>query len=310
MNMVNRWQPASDEIDALRRAGEYFGRQALTAKPVLMSRLLGDLLPDEQEIRKLWDGAMLQPGTGDVPVQRDFLQKQLSAMPQSADTYETQKLLTAVGIMLGWEDVLEMTVPEQARTDVRQSAPYESAGMNRDMASSNGRTQHVREEMPSSMRSESVQEQVPPWMQKKQSQPAAAQEPMILASIASVNMEEITAGFSNKSVSGMLAVRSDGIALYKHKTAGYIGAAMAGALTMGVGMRAMMKHVNVEETPSFFLPAAEIHSISRKYLLGVYDLVLVMNNGRRFRVNCTALNSDKNQVEAAASAVEELLAKR
>lgn len=160
------------------------------------------------------------------------------------------------------------------------------------------------------MRSESVQEQVPPWMQKKQSQPAAAQEPMILASIASVNMEEITAGFSNKSVSGMLAVRSDGIALYKHKTAGYIGAAMAGALTMGVGMRAMMKHVNVEETPSFFLPAAEIHSISRKYLLGVYDLVLVMNNGRRFRVNCTALNSDKNQVEAAASAVEELLAKR
>lgn len=60
--------PSSDEIDALRRSGKYFGKHALTTEPVLVSRLLGDLLPDEREIRKLWDGAMRQSGAGG----RDF----------------------------------------------------------------------------------------------------------------------------------------------------------------------------------------------------------------------------------------------
>ena len=302
--MRNQWQPASEEIDALRRAGEYFGGQALAAEPVLLSRLLGDLLPDEREIRRLWDAARQQTGAGDALLQRASLQGLLSALPQGADEYEAQKLLTAVGVMLGWEDVPVTAAPVQTGAPARQAAPPEPVR----------RSQSVREEIPPSMRSKPVEELVPPWMQKQQPQPepqsAVEQEPTVLASIASVNMEEISKGFSNRAVSGMLVVRSDGVALYRHKTAGYIGATMAGALTMGVGMRAMMKHVNVEETPSFFLPAGEIYRISRQYMLGVYDLMLVMNNGRRFRVNCTALNSDKKQVEAAASAVEELLAKR
>lgn len=313
--MIKPWRPAPDVFDALRRAGMYFGRQTLAATPMLVSRLLGDLLPEEREIRKLWDAAIQQNAAQSILMR--FCQSEervsvthllLSFMPESTDEHTAQKLLAVLNPLMGREDTAE-TWTEPLWSDAPDPA---WSGLNTPPPTLD-ETMPGTEQTPPSMQPKPAEEMVPPWMQKPPhptTEIASENAPRVVATIISAVIEEVTAKSWKSSVSGRLEVRTDGVVLYKHKLSGHAAAVFAGAITMGIGTRAVLKHADTQETPSFFLPIAEMESVTRQYLPGVYDLLLKMQNGRRFRVNCVAMQTKKDEVEAAAEAIENLIWKR
>ena len=50
--------------------------------------------------------------------------------------------------------------------------------------------------------------------------------------------------------------------------------------------------------------------MARHYLPTIHDLMIHMRNGRRFRLSCSILEAQQDEVEAIAVAIEELQAKQ
>ena len=88
------------------------------------------------------------------------------------------------------------------------------------------------------------------------------------------------------------------------------GAAVVGVMTLGFGAKSVLRNASTAMQPSILLPVQDIHAIVRQYVPTIHDLVFHMRNGRRFRLSCSIMEAQQDEVEAIAIAIEELQAKQ
>ena len=134
-------------------------------------------------------------------------------------------------------------------------------------------------------------------------------EPVTLAELPSATIKEIT-GTNHKDIHGRVVVTTEGLMMFRRSAASSAGAAVVGVMTLGFGAKSVLRNASTAMQPSILLPLQDIHAVARHYLPTIHDLMIHMRNGRRFRLSCSILEAQQDEVEAIAVAIEELQAKQ
>ena len=134
-------------------------------------------------------------------------------------------------------------------------------------------------------------------------------EPVTLAELPSATIKEIT-GANHKDIHGRVVVTTEGLMMFRRSAASSAGAAVVGVMTLGFGAKSVLRNASTAMQPSILLPVQDIHAIVRQYVPTIHDLVFHMRNGRRFRLSCSIMEAQQDEVEAIAIAIEELQAKQ
>ena len=274
------------EAELLRRAGTYFGRERLLADHVLPGRVLGDLLPDERDARRLCNTLMERPD--------------------------------GAALLARLLDGASVTLPVGTPEDGALLAQIMAAFFGRTMAQSvptpagpAGPVQEIRRDgtVPGtpprpSAPTPAVSRSAPPV-----APPPPKGEPVTLAELPSATIKEIT-GANHKDIHGRVVVTTEGLMMFRRSAASSAGAAVVGVMTLGFGAKSVLRNVSTAMQPSILLPVQDIHAIVRQYVPTIHDLVFHMRNGRRFRLSCSIMEAQQDEVEAIAIAIEELQAKQ
>ena len=274
------------EAELLRRAGTYFGRERLLADHVLPGRVLGDLLPDERDARRLCDTLMERPD--------------------------------GAALLARLLDGASVTLPVGTPEDGALLAQIMAAFFGRTMAQSvptpagpAGPVQEIRRDgtVPGtpprpSAPTPAVSRSAPPV-----APPPPKGEPVTLAELPSATIKEIT-GANHKDIHGRVVVTTEGLMMFRRSAASSAGAAVVGVMTLGFGAKSVLRNASTAMQPSILLPLQDIHAIVRQYVPTIHDLVFHMRNGRRFRLSCSIMEAQQDEVEAIAIAIEELQAKQ
>lgn len=274
------------EAELLRRAGTYFGRERLLADHVLPGRVLGDLLPDERDARRLCDTLMERPD--------------------------------GAALLARLLDGASVTLPVGTPEDGALLAQIMAAFFGRTMAQSvptpagpAGPVQEIRRDgtVPGtpprpSAPTPAVSRSAPPV-----APPPPKGEPVTLAELPSATIKEIT-GANHKDIHGRVVVTTEGLMMFRRSAASSAGAAVVGVMTLGFGAKSVLRNASTAMQPSILLPVQDIHAIVRQYVPTIHDLVFHMRNGRRFRLSCSIMEAQQDEVEAIAIAIEELQAKQ
>ena len=274
------------EAELLRRAGTYFGRERLLADHVLPGRVLGDLLPDERDARRLCDVLMNRPD--------------------------------GAALLARLLDGASVTLPVGTPEDGALLAQIMAAFFGRTMAQSvptpagpAGPVQKIRRDgtVPGppprpSAPTPAVSRSAPPV-----APPPPKGEPVTLAELPSATIKEIT-GTNHKDIHGRVVVTTEGLMMFRRSAASSAGAAVVGVMTLGFGAKSVLRNASTAMQPSILLPVQDIHAIVRQYVPTIHDLVFHMRNGRRFRLSCSIMEAQQDEVEAIAIAIEELQAKQ
>ena len=284
----------AEEAALLRRAGERFGRDRLLGEPTLIGRLLGDLLPEERRARHLCDELMQRP---DGPALLSRLMDGEDVPLPLGTPEEATMLRRIMAAFFPREDAQ----PDTSREISRNGTVPETSG---EISRSGTVPETTREVSRNGTAPERPRE-----ISRSGALPDTARGPVqTLAQLPSAVMSEIT-GTNHREIRGRILVTTEGVMLYKLSTAGQVGAFMAGMVTMGLGMRAVLRNTSAAEQPSIRLPAEDIHAVVRQYMPAIHDLMIHMRNGRRFRVSCSSMESSRTEVEAVAAAIEGLCAR-
>ena len=274
------------EAELLRRAGTYFGRERLLADHVLPGRVLGDLLPDERDARRLCDALMERPD--------------------------------GAALLARLLDGASVTLPVGTPEDGALLAQIMAAFFGRTMAQPvpapsvpAGPVQEIRRDgsvpgtppRPSTPTPAVSRSSVPPVT------PPPKGEPVTLAELPSATIKEIT-GTNHKDIHGRVVVTTEGLMMFRRSAASSAGAAVVGVMTLGFGAKSVLRNASTAMQPSILLPVQDIHAIVRQYVPTIHDLVFHMRNGRRFRLSCSIMEAQQDEVEAIAIAIEELQAKQ
>ena len=274
------------EAELLRRAGTYFGRERLLADHVLPGRVLGDLLPDERDARRLCDTLMERPD--------------------------------GAALLARLLDGASVTLPVGTPEDGALLAQIMAAFFGRTMAQPvpapsvpAGPVQEIRRDgsvpgtppRPSTPTPAVSRSSVPPVT------PPPKGEPVTLAELPSATIKEIT-GTNHKDIHGRVVVTTEGLMMFRRSAASSAGAAVVGVMTLGFGAKSVLRNASTAMQPSILLPVQDIHAIVRQYVPTIHDLVFHMRNGRRFRLSCSIMEAQQDEVEAIAIAIEELQAKQ
>ena len=274
------------EAELLRRAGTYFGRERLLADHVLPGRVLGDLLPDERDARRLCDALMERPD--------------------------------GAALLARLLDGASVTLPVGTPEDGALLAQIMAAFFGRTMAQSvptpagpAGPVQEIRRDgsvpgtppRPSTPTPAVSRSSVPPVT------PPPKGEPVTLAELPSATIKEIT-GTNHKDIHGRVVVTTEGLMMFRRSAASSAGAAVVGVMTLGFGAKSVLRNASTAMQPSILLPVQDILAIVRQYVPTIHDLVFHMRNGRRFRLSCSIMEAQQDEVEAIAVAIEELQAKQ
>lgn len=274
------------EAELLRRAGTYFGRERLLADHVLPGRVLGDLLPDERDARRLCDTLMERPD--------------------------------GAALMARLLDGASVTLPVGTPEDGALLAQIMAAFFGRTMAQPvpapsvpAGPVQEIRRDgsvpgtppRPSAPTPAVSRSSAPPVT------PPPKGEPVTLAELPSATIKEIT-GTNHKDIHGRVVVTTEGLMMFRRSAASSAGAAVVGVMTLGFGAKSVLRNASTAMQPSILLPVQDIHAIVRQYVPTIHDLVFHMRNGRRFRLSCSIMEAQQDEVEAIAVAIEELQAKQ
>ena len=274
------------EAELLRRAGTYFGRERLLADHVLPGRVLGDLLPDERDARRLCDTLMERPD--------------------------------GAALLARLLDGASVTLPVGTPEDGALLAQIMAAFFGRTMAQSvptpagpAGPVQEIRRDgtVPGtpprpSAPTPAVSRSAPPV-----APPPPKGEPVTLAELPSATIKEIT-GANHKDIHGRVVVTTEGLMMFRRSAASSAGAAVVGVMTLGFGAKSVLRNASTAMQPSILLPVQDILAIVRQYVPTIHDLVFHMRNGRRFRLSCSIMEAQQDEVEAIAIAIEELQAKQ
>ena len=274
------------EAELLRRAGTYFGRERLLADHVLPGRVLGDLLPDERDARRLCDTLMERPD--------------------------------GAALLARLLDGASVTLPVGTPEDGALLAQIMAAFFGRTMAQPvpapsvpAGPVQEIRRDgtVPGtpprpSAPTPAVSRSAPPV-----APPPPKGEPVTLAELPSATIKEIT-GANHKDIHGRVVVTTEGLMMFRRSAASSAGAAVVGVMTLGFGAKSVLRNASTAMQPSILLPVQDIHAIVRQYVPTIHDLVFHMRNGRRFRLSCSIMEAQQDEVEAIAIAIEELQAKQ
>lgn len=274
------------EAELLRRAGTYFGRERLLADHVLPGRVLGDLLPDERDARRLCDTLMERPD--------------------------------GAALMARLLDEASVTLPVGTPEDGALLAQIMAAFFGRTMAQPvaapsvpAGPVQEIRRDgsvpgtppRPSAPTPAFSRSSAPPVT------PPPKGEPVTLAELPSATIKEIT-GTNHKDIHGRVVVTTEGLMMSRRSAASSAGAAVVGVMTLGFGAKSVLRNASTAMQPSILLPVQDILAIVRQYVPTIHDLVFHMRNGRRFRLSCSIMEAQQDEVEAIAVAIEELQAKQ
>ena len=274
------------EAELLRRAGTYFGRERLLADHVLPGRVLGDLLPDERDARRLCDTLMERPD--------------------------------GAALLARLLDGASVTLPGGTPEDGALLAQIMAAFFGRTMAQPvpapsvpAGPVQEIRRDgsvpgtppRPSTPTPAVSRSSVPPVT------PPPKGEPVTLAELPSATIKEIT-GTNHKDIHGRVVVTTEGLMMFRRSAASSAGAAVVGVMTLGFGAKSVLRNASTAMQPSILLPVQDILAIVRQYVPTIHDLVFHMRNGRRFRLSCSIMEAQQDEVEAIAIAIEELQAKQ
>lgn len=274
------------EAELLRRAGTYFGRERLLADHVLPGRVLGDLLPDERDARRLCDTLMERPD--------------------------------GAALMARLLDGASVTLPVGTPEDGALLAQIMAAFFGRTMAQPvpapsvpAGPVQEIRRDgsvpgtppRPSAPTPAFSRSSAPPVT------PPPKGEPVTLAELPSATIKEIT-GTNHKDIHGRVVVTTEGLMMSRRSAASSAGAAVVGVMTLGFGAKSVLRNASTAMQPSILLPVQDILAIVRQYVPTIHDLVFHMRNGRRFRLSCSIMEAQQDEVEAIAVAIEELQAKQ
>lgn len=274
------------EAELLRRAGTYFGRERLLADHVLPGRVLGDLLPDERDARRLCDTLMERPD--------------------------------GAALMARLLDGASVTLPVGTPEDGALLAQIMAAFFGRTMAQPvpapsvpAGPVQEIRRDgsvpgtppRPSAPTPAVSRSSAPPVT------PPPKGEPVTLAELPSATIKEIT-GTNHKDIHGRVVVTTEGLMMFRRSAASSAGAAVVGVMTLGFGAKSVLRNASTAMQPSILLPVQDILAIVRQYVPTIHDLVFHMRNGRRFRLSCSIMEAQQDEVEAIAVAIEELQAKQ
>lgn len=274
------------EAELLRRAGTYFGRERLLADHVLPGRVLGDLLPDERDARRLCDTLMERPD--------------------------------GAALMARLLDEASVTLPVGTPEDGALLAQIMAAFFGRTMAQPvaapsvpAGPVQEIRRDgsvpgtppRPSAPTPAFSRSSAPPVT------PPPKGEPVTLAELPSATIKEIT-GTNHKDIHGRVVVTTEGLMMSRRSAANSAGAAVVGVMTLGFGAKSVLRNASTAMQPSILLPVQDILAIVRQYVPTIHDLVFHMRNGRRFRLSCSIMEAQQDEVEAIAVAIEELQAKQ
>ena len=274
------------EAELLRRAGTYFGRERLLADHVLPGRVLGDLLPDERDARRLCDTLMERPD--------------------------------GAALLARLLDGASVTLPVGTPEDGALLAQIMAAFFGRTMAQPvpapsvpAGPVQEIRRDgsvpgtppRPSTPTPAVSRSSVPPVT------PPPKGEPVTLAELPSATIKEIT-GTNHKDIHGRVVVTTEGLMMFRRSAASSAGAAVVGVMTLGFGAKSVLRNASTAMQPSILLPVQDILAIVRQYVPTIHDLVFHMRNGRRFRLSCSIMEAQQDEVEAIAIAIEELQAKQ
>ena len=274
------------EAELLRRAGTYFGRERLLADHVLPGRVLGDLLPDERDARRLCDALMERPD--------------------------------GAALLARLLDGASVTLPVGTPEDGALLAQIMAAFFGRTMAQPvpapsvpAGPVQEIRRDgsvpgtppRPSTPTPAVSRSSVPPVT------PPPKGEPVTLAELPSATIKEIT-GTNHKDIHGRVVVTTEGLMMFRRSAASSAGAAVVGVMTLGFGAKSVLRNASTAMQPSILLPVQDILAIVRQYVPTIHDLVFHMRNGRRFRLSCSIMEAQQDEVEAIAIAIEELQAKQ
>ena len=274
------------EAELLRRAGTYFGRERLLADHVLPGRVLGDLLPDERDARRLCDTLMERPD--------------------------------GAALMARLLDGASVTLPVGTPEDGALLAQIMAAFFGRTMAQPvpapsvpAGPVQEIRRDgsvpgtppRPSAPTPAVSRSSAPPVT------PPPKGEPVTLAELPSATIMEIT-GANHKGIHGRVVVTTEGLMMFRRSAASSAGAAVVGVMTLGFGAKSVLRNASTAMQPSILLPVQDILAIVRQYVPTIHDLVFHMRNGRRFRLSCSIMEAQQDEVEAIAVAIEELQAKQ
>ena len=274
------------EAELLRRAGTYFGRERLLADHVLPGRVLGDLLPDERDARRLCDTLMERPD--------------------------------GAALLARLLDGASVTLPVGTPEDGALLAQIMAAFFGRTMAQPvpapsvpAGPVQEIRRDgtVPGtpprpSAPTPAVSRSAPPV-----APPPPKGEPVTLAELPSATIKEIT-GANHKDIHGRVVVTTEGLMMFRRSAASSAGAAVVGVMTLGFGAKSVLRNASTAMQPSILLPVQDILAIVRQYVPTIHDLVFHMRNGRRFRLSCSIMEAQQDEVEAIAIAIEELQAKQ
>ena len=294
----------AEEAALLRRAGERFGRDRLLGEPTLIGRLLGDLLPEERRARHLCDGLMQRPDGSallsrlmdgeDVPLPLGTPEEATMLRRIMAAFFPREEAQPGISREISRNGTVPETSGEISRSGIVPERP-------REISRSGTASERPREISRNGTAPERPRE-----ISRSGALPDAARGPVqTLAQLPSAVMSEIT-GTNHREIRGRILVTTEGVMLYKLSTAGQVGAFMAGMVTMGLGMRAVLRNTSAAEQPSIRLPAEDIHAVVRQYMPAIHDLMIHMRNGRRFRVSCSSMESSRAEVEAVAAAIEGL----
>lgn len=274
------------EAELLRRAGTYFGRERLLADHVLPGRVLGDLLPDERDARRLCDTLMERPD--------------------------------GAALLARLLDGASVTLPVGTPEDGALLAQIMAAFFGRTMAQPvpapsvpAGPVQEIRRDgsvpgtppRPSAPTPAVSRSSAPPVT------PPPKGEPVTLAELPSATIKEIT-GTNHKDIHGRVVVTTEGLMMFRRSAASSAGAAVVGVMTLGFGAKSVLRNASTAMQPSILLPVQDILAIVRQYVPTIHDLVFHMRNGRRFRLSCSIMEAQQDEVEAIAIAIEELQAKQ
>ena len=274
------------EAELLRRAGTYFGRERLLADHVLPGRVLGDLLPDERDARRLCDTLMERPdGAALLARLLDGASVTLPVGTPEDGALLAQIMAAFFGRTMA-QPVPAPSVPAGPVQEIRRDGSVPGTP--------------PRPSTPSPAVSRSS---VPPVT------PPPKGEPVTLAELPSATIKEIT-GANHKDIHGRVVVTTEGLMMFRRSAASSAGAAVVGVMTLGFGAKSVLRNASTAMQPSILLPVQDIHAIVRQYVPTIHDLVFHMRNGRRFRLSCSIMEAQQDEVEAIAIAIEELQAKQ
>lgn len=274
------------EAELLRRAGTYFGRERLLADHVLPGRVLGDLLPDERDARRLCDVLMNRPD-GAALLAR-LLDGASVTLP--VGTPEDGALLAQIMAAFFGRTMAQPV-----------SAPAGLAGPVQEIRR-DGTVPGTPQPHPSAPAPEISRSSAPPV-----APPPPKGEPVTLAELPSATIMEIT-GANHKGIHGRVVVTTEGLMMFRRSAASTAGAAVVGMMTMGFGTKSVLRSASTAMQPSILLPLQDIQAVARHYLPTIHDLMIHMCNGRRFRLSCSIVEAQQDEVEAIAVAIEELQA--